>query len=414
MASARFYPRTALVLLTALNLLNYIDRSVLFAVQPLVQAEFHRSDAAFGLLTSAFFIVYMLAAPLVGPLADRFRRKPILVVGALLWSAATMLTAATHSFTVLFIRHAIVGIGEASFATISPTWVVDLFPQKKRGRILGVFYMALPLGTALGYLMGGMLGPRFGWRVPFYLAGAPGLLLTIALAFLPEPERGAQDTLTVTPETGTLRGLARNLAFLTASLGMAAMTFALGGLQVWMPTFLHRMRGYSLERANVIFGGIIALNGVAASLAGGWLGDLLLRRTKAAYYLVSATGLALALPVMSVAIYSPGPAMLPAIFVGGFLLLLNTAPLNAALINAVAPNIRATAIAVNILTIHLLGDAISPWLIGFISDRKSLEGGLGSAVVAIAISSVILFYGMRYAPPVRLETRGARSASPSH
>jgi len=399
MPRPQLYPRTALLLLTSLNLLNYIDRSVLFAVQPLVQEEFHRPDADFGLLSSAFFIVYMLAAPLIGPLADRYRRKPILVAGAILWSVATVLTAATHSFTVLFIRHAIVGIGEATFTTIAPTWVADLFPQEKRGRIFGFYYLALPLGTALGYLLGGVLGPRYGWRMPFYLGGAPGLLLGVSLLRLAEPQRGERDV-AVAPGPASALSLARNFAFLTATLGMAAMTFALGGLQVWMPTFLHRMRGYSLERANLWFGGMVAFNGTAASLAGGWLGDRLLARTKGAYYLVSAVGMAVALPVMAVAIYSPGPAMLPAIFIGSFLLLLNTSPLNAALINAVAPGIRATALAVNILMIHLLGDALSPWVIGFISDRRSLQGGFGSAIVAIALSSAVLFYGMRFAPAV--------------
>lgn len=398
MPSPRLYPRIALVLLTVLNLLNYIDRSVLFAVQPMVQEEFHRPDADFGLLSSAFFVVYMLAAPVVGPLADRFRRKPILILGTLLWSAATMLTAATHSFTTLFIRHALVGIGEATFVTISPTWVADLFPREKRGRVFGIYYAALPLGTALGYLLGGLLAPRYGWRVPFYLGGAPGLLLGLALMFFSEPERGAQEA-RVAPKAGSVFGLVRNLAFLTVTLGMASMTFALGGLQVWMPTFLHRMRGYTLERANLLFGGITAINGTAASLVGGWLGDLWLRRTKGSYYLVSAASMAIAVPVMFVAIYSRGPAMLPAILIAGFLLLINTSPLNAALINAVAPGIRATAIAWNILTIHLLGDALSPWLIGFISDRRSLEGGFGSAIIAIAIASIVLFYGMRFAPP---------------
>ena len=411
MSGPRLYPRTALVLMTLLNLLNYIDRSVLFAVQPLVQEEFHRSDADFGLVTSAFFIVYMLAAPLVGPLADRFRRKPILVAGALLWSAATVLTAATHSFAVLFIRHAIVGIGEATFTTIAPTWVADLFPQEKRGRVFGFYYLALPLGTALGYLLGGALGPRFGWRMPFYLGGAPGLLLGLALLRFEEPVRGAQDV-SVASESVAVSSLARNAAFLTVSLGMAAMTFALGGLQVWMPTFLHRMRGYSLERANLLFGGIIAINGTAASLAGGWLGDRLLRGSKGAYHLVSAAGMAIALPVMLVALYTSGPAMLPAIFVGTFLLLINTSPLNAALVNSVAPGIRATALAVNILLIHLLGDALSPWVIGLISDRRSLEVGFGSAIVAIAISSAVLFYGMRFSPPAPLrpfaETSGVQ------
>ncbi len=345
MTQPRLYPRTALVVLTALNLLNYIDRSVLFAVQPLVQVEFHRSDADFGLLTSAFFLFYMFAAPLMGPLADRYSRRLIIVMGAFLWSGATLLTAATHSFQTLLIRHTLVGIGEASFVTISPTLVADLFPEQKRGRILGVFYLAIPVGTALGYIIGGNLGPRFGWRSPFYVAS----------------------------------------------------------MSVWMPTFLSRVRGYPLARANLIFGGITAFDGTVASLAGGWLGDRLLRRTKTGYYLVSAASMAMGVPVMIVALYTTGRTMLPGILLAEFLLLLNTAPLNAALINSVGAHIRATAIAVNIFMIHLLGDALSPWLIGKISDRSSLQSGFISAVVAIAISSAILFYGMRFAPPLRPE-----------
>jgi sugar phosphate permease len=181
------------------------------------------------------------------------------------------------------------------------------------------------------------------------------------------------------------------------------MTFSLGGLQVWMPTFLSRARGYSLESANKIFGIIIAFDGLTASLAGGWLADRLLRRTRSAYYLVSAASMALGIPVMIVALFSRGSWMVPAILVGGFLLLLNTSPLNAAIINSVGARIRATAIAVSIVVTHLLGDSLSPWLIGFIADRKSLEGGFVSAVIAMAISSAILFYGMRFAPKTRAE-----------
>jgi len=401
----KLYPRTALVLLTALNLLNYIDRSVLFAVQPLVQAEFHRSDADFGLLTSAFFIFYMVAAPVMGPLADRYSRKLIIVAGAVLWSGATLLTAVTHSFQTLLVRHTLVGIGEASFVTIAPTFVVDLFPEERRGRVLGVFYLTIPVGTALGYLIGGYLGPRFGWRAPFYVGAIPGFVLALALLFIPEPPRGQFDSLRETPERATIWGLARNPAFWTATLGMATMTFALGGLQVWMPTFLSRVRGYSLESANKIFGAMIAFDGTVASLAGGWLGDRLLPRHRSAYYSVSAVSMALGVPVMIIALFTTGRAMLPAILVAGFLLLLNTAPLNAAVINSVGAHIRATAIAVNIFTIHLLGDALSPWLIGKISDRSSLESGFASAVVAMVLSSAILFYGMRFAPPMRVQPK---------
>src|SRR6202166_4099737 len=264
-------PRTALLVLTALNLLNYADRNVLFAVQPLVQDEFHLTNAQIGYLTSAFLGFYMIAAPFVGPLADRYSRKLIIVLGAVFWSGLTLLTAVTHTYTELLIRHTLVGVGEATFVTIAPTFVADSFPENKRGRIFGIFYLAIPVGTAAGYLLRGELGPKMGWRFPFYVAAVPGFLLALAVWFLPEPPRGQFDSQKETPERGTLRGLARNPAFWAVTLGMAAGTFSLGGIQVWMPTFLSRARGYSLESANLIFGAIVVVDGILASLAGGWL-----------------------------------------------------------------------------------------------------------------------------------------------
>jgi len=398
--SAKLYPRTALALLTALNLFNYIDRSVLFAVQDLIKAEFHRSDAAFGLLTSVFFIFYMCAAPFMGPLAERFSRKSVIIGGALVWSGATLLTAFTHDFTGLLIRHTLVGIGEASFVILSPTFVADMFPENQRGRVMGVFYLAIPVGTAMGYVLGGFMGPAYGWRVPFYIGAAPGALLALLLLFIPEPAYGQFDHLEKSPNRDTLRGLVKNPAFLTATFGMAMMTFALGGLQVWMPTFLHRVHGYSLGQANLLFGGSIAINGLIASLAGGWLSDALLRKTRAAHYLVSAVSLALGIPAMWIAIQADGRPMIVAIFVAEFLLLLNTGPLNAAVINSVGAHIRAAALAANIFIFHLLGDVPSASLIGYVSDRYSLRLAFVAPVVATALSSAILFYGMQFAPPV--------------
>lgn len=150
MTQTKLYPWTALVLLTALNLLNYIDRSVLFAVQPLVQSEFHLTNTQVGYLTSAFLGFYMIAAPFAGPLADRYSRKMIIILGAVFWSGLTLLTAVTHTYWELLVRHTLVGVGEATFVTIAPTFVADLFPENKRGRIFGVFYLAIPVGTAAG------------------------------------------------------------------------------------------------------------------------------------------------------------------------------------------------------------------------------------------------------------------------
>jgi MFS family permease len=399
----KLYPRTALALLTALNLLNYVDRSVLFAVQDLVKAEFHQSDVAFGMLTSVFFIFYMCAAPFMGPLAEKFSRKYVIIAGALIWSGATLLTAFTHDFTGLVIRHTLVGIGEASFVILSPTFVADMFPESQRGRVMGVFYLAIPVGTALGYVLGGFMGPAYGWRVPFYVGAAPGALLAFLLFFIPEPPYGQFDHVEKSPNRDTVRGLIKNPAFLTATFGMAMMTFALGGLQVWMPTFLHRVHGYTLEKANLLFGVSIAVNGLVASLAGGWLSDALLRKTRAAHYLVSAVSLALGIPAMWIAIHADGTRMVVAIFVAEFLLLLNTGPLNAAVINSVGAHIRAAALAVNIFIFHLLGDVPSASLIGYVSDRYSLRLAFVAPVVATALSSAILFCGMRFAPPVRME-----------
>jgi len=396
-------------MLTALNLLNYVDRNVLFAVQPLVQDEFHITKAQVGYLTSAFLLCYMVAAPFVGPLADRYSRKLIIVIGAIFWSGLTLLTAVTHTYTELLVRHTLVGVGEATFVTIAPTFVADLFAESKRGRILGIFYLAIPVGSAAGYLLGGHLAPQYGWRFPFYIAAAPGFLVALMVLFLKEPERGQFDSLEETPERGTILGLARNPAFLSAALGMAAMTFSLGGIQVWMPQFLYSERHYSLEKANLIFGIIVVVDGVLASLAGGWLGDYLLPRMKSSYYFVSALGMALGVPFMIVALFVQGPLMFPAIGIAAFFLLLNTSPLNAAIMNSVGAHIRATAIAVGIFIYHLLGDVPSPTMMGWIADRRSLQTAFILPVIAMVASAAILFYGMRFAPAVAVEPKPAQA-----
>ncbi len=403
----------AVVLLTALNFINYIDRSVLWGVQELVKKEFPESDARFGLLTSVFILFYMLAAPFVGPLADRFQRRIIMMVGGLLWSGATLLTAFTTSFNMLLVRHTLVGVGEATFIVISPAFLSDIFPEHKRNRIFGIFYLAIPVGTALGYVIGGYLSkfsflglPHLsGWRLPFLVCALPGVVLSLLLLTLREPRRGSQDHLVGTAERATVWGLFRNRAFWTASLGMAGLTFAVGGMQVWMPSFLVRVRHIKLSEANFVFGLLTVVAGIVATLGGRWLGDVALRRHKGGYYLVSGAGLALSLPAILVAVYITGRFMFPAIFLGEFFILLNTAPLNAALVNSVDARIRATAVAVNVFTFHLLGDAFSPTIMGYISDKTNLQTAFLAASAAAGLGAWALFYGMRYAPDLSASAR---------
>jgi multidrug resistance protein len=231
----------ALTLLTTLNLVNYLDRYVLPGVQPIIQHDFSLSDDQIGTLSSAFFFVYMFAAPLTGWLGDRYPRKPLLIVGGLIWSVATLLTATVHTYHELLFRHAIVGIGEASFCIFAPALISDLYAARDRNRVLSIFYVAIPVGAALGYLVGGMLGQRFGWRNPFYVAAIPGLLATLLLWWkVPEPVRGACDApadIGIGSHRETVLGLARNKAYLLAVFGMAMWTFSIGGISIWMPTF---------------------------------------------------------------------------------------------------------------------------------------------------------------------------------
>jgi MFS family permease len=397
----KLYPRLTLALLTCLNVLNYIDRNVLIPVQPLVKQEFHSSDAAIGWLTSAFFFTYVFFAPAVGWLGDRFSRKTLIVVGIAIWSGFTLLTWFVHSYTELLIRHAIVGIGEASYATIAPSLIADLFPIERRGKVLAIFNCALPVGSAGGIIVGAYFGHHFGWRTPFMLAGIPGFLLALVLWFLPEPPRGQTEHFDPSALRSTFSGLLVNPAFWTATMGLAMYTFAVGGLQVWIPTFLNRVRGVPLEKAGVVFGAIVAFNGIVAVMIGGAVGDRMLKRRDGAYYTFSGLAMFASVPFMVLAIHISGTAMFPIIFVAVFLLLIGTGPTNAAIVNSVGPQIRSTALAVNVFVIHLLGDAFSPWLIGAISDRTSLPMAFSVTYVAAALSGVILMYGARYAPRLK-------------
>ncbi len=389
----------ALFLLASLNLFNFIDRYVLPGVQPLIQREFHIDFAQAGTLTSAFFFTYMLIAPLTGWLGDRFPRKPLIIAGALLWSAATLSTALVHSYTTLLIRHAIVGIGEATFSIFAPAMLADFYPEEDRNRVLTIFYFTIPVGGALGYMLGGVLGQSYGWRAPFYIAAAPGVLIALFFwLFVREPQRGAADTLAATHSRASFFGLFANPAFWTATLGMAMWTFAVGGISAFLPTFFQNLGHFSLAHADFTTGEITAVDGLVATIAGGWVAQLWLRRNHRALYYVSAWSAILAIPFGVLVFFGPLRWMVPGAWLAEFCLFLNTGPLNTAIVNSVSAPIRATAISVNLFVIHLLGDFPSPHLIGWVGDRHGLSVGLGVTLISLALSGLILFFGARFAP----------------
>jgi predicted MFS family arabinose efflux permease len=399
---------TALVLLTALNFVNYIDRYILPGVQEQVKAEFHVSDAALGSLTFVFFLTYMCSAPATGWLGDHFPRKPLIVACALLISAVNVLTGLVHDFDSLLLRHAVLGIGEASFGIYAPSLLADFYPEKDRNRVLTIFYTAIPVGAALGYLIGEIVGARFGWRMPFYVSAVPGFTIaTLIFLLMREPSRGALDARQVEKRTrptwALVLSLATNAPYLYATLGMAMVTFSLGGISAWMPSFLQRS-GFSPDTVGITLGGLTAGAGLGGTAVGGWLAQRWLRTNRHALFLISAWSALLTVPFGVVCFFGPHVTMLPSLGIAMFCIFLGTGPLNAAIINAVPAAVRATAIAMELFLIHALGDTPSPSLIGMVSDHSTLATGLGLTLVTMLIATVLLFLGAQSAPEHKEET----------
>ena len=396
---------TALVLLTALNFVNYIDRYILPGVQEQVKGEFHITDEQIGSLTLWFMLAYMLTSPITGWLGDRFPRKPMIVIAALFWGGINLLTATVHSYDSLNLRHAALGIGEASFGIFAPAVLADFYPEDQRNRVLTIFNVAIPVGAALGYLVGGTVGERFGWRMSFIVSAIPALILALLIAlFLKEPQRGQSKEGEARLEKDTILTLVKNPAYMCSILGYAAVTFSLGGISWWMPSFLQRIDGRSQSSAAFLMGAITVVAGLAGTVIGGMIAQAWSKRTSKALYLVPAISAALATPPALLCFFGPKSLTLAGLSVAIFLIFLGTGPVNAATVNAVRPEIRATALAGQLFIIHALGDAISPRIIGAVSDRSNLSVGLGSTLITLVLASIIFFVGSRFAPALKSTT----------
>jgi MFS family permease len=397
----------ALCLLTAMNFVNYLDRYILPAVQEQIKSQFHLSDNQIGSLTLWFFVAYVLSSPMTGWLGDRFPRKPMIVIAALMIAAMNFFTASVHSYLSLNLRHAALGIGEASFGIFAPALLADYFADDQRNAVLTIFNVAIPVGAALGYLSGGVVAAHHGWRMAFIVSAIPGAVIALLiLLFMREPERAeSKDRKKV--DKVSVMSLARNKAYLCSIMGYAAVTFSLGGISWWMPSFLNRVDGRSLEAAGTIMGGITVVCGLGGTVAGGLLAHWWSKKTAKALYLVPALSAILAVPPAVLCFFGPKAVTLPALGVAVFLVFLGTGPVNAATLNAVPAHLRATAMAGQLFVLHVFGDAFSPKIIGIVSDHSNLRLGLGITLVTFVVAAVVFFVGAKFAPPLTHSLEGA-------
>jgi MFS family permease len=386
-----------LLILTSLNLLDYLDRYLIASLGSLIKAEMGLSDKAFGFLGTAFFLVYFLSSPIFGYLGDRFGRIRLMAWGAALWSLATSLTFWVTTYPTLVLARGLVGVGEASFGTLAPAYLADILPLRRRSRALGIFYVAIPLGSALAYLAGGFIGGHFGWRPAFLLGGLPGLLLSATVYGLPaSPPRPAPAVAPSldgrTPFLASTRALLAIPTMRRLTLGYGMITFALGGMAFWMPRYLEVAKGLTMAQANYLLFGSVTVAGGLGTVAGGFLGDRLQRYTTRAPLWVSGLGVVLAWPLAALTIFSPQPVLyVPALVGAIFFLFLNPGVITAVIVSIAGPARRARAVALNIVIIHLVGDVPSPFLIGWISDHWQLKWGVSLTLVALALAAVFIF-----------------------
>jgi MFS family permease len=391
-------PSTILVLLTALNLLNYLDRFVLSAVLTKVQDDLHITNVAGGWLATVFLIGLFATSPLFGSMADRSGpggRKRLIALGIAVWSAATVASGFARDYWTLFALRAVVGVGEASYATIAPTIIDDVAPPERKGQWQAIFFTAIPVGSALGYVLGGAVMHAYGWRSAFYVAGGPGLAIALLCLLIAEPSRGKGHARPdVLSSARTLIGLP---LYRNTVLGYCAQTFALGGFAFWAPKYLHVRYGLEPGYASLRFGLITVAGGAIGTLLGGWLGDAAARArrrdaaeidaeaaTAGGNVWLCALSAGLAAPLAAAAILAPTaslffvlvlPCEIAVFLLGG--------PINVALLRSVPPELRASAMALCIFAIHALGDLWSPPIMGKVADLQSMQ---------VAMSVVPLFW----------------------
>ena len=395
-ARSRSAARTALVLLLAINLFNYIDRQVLAAVEPEIRSAFFRPDdvhamAKTGFLGTAFLLTYMLSAPILGFLADRMSRWIIVGVAVILWSLASGGSGLATTFGILFATRICVGVGEGGYGPAAPTILADLYPIATRGRIMALFCAAIPVGSALGYVVGGLIGTHLGWRWAFYLVAPPGLILGLLCFWQRDPRGASHRLIPNAPRRGVkdYLKLFQTRSYLSNCIAQTLMTFAVGGLGYWIAEYL-RYRDQSPAAGLTIFGLITVVAGLSSTIVGGIIGDKLRPRIPASYFWVSGIGMLIACPFFIAALYIPFPAAWIAMFIAIFLLFLNTGPSNTALANVSLPAVRATAFAVNIFVIHALGDVQAFWLLGYIGGHSNIR------VAFLFVSAVILASGVAW------------------
>lgn len=384
-------PGWLLFILTGINLFNFLDRQVLAAVLVPVQKELLLSDGQAGWLGTAFMIGYFITSPIFGWLGDRAERKWLIAAGIFVWSLGTVFTGFAETFTIMVAFRILVGVGEASYATVSPTLISDAFGAVKRNNALTIYYVAIPVGAALGYIMGGLVAAHWGWRYAFIWAGVPGLALALVMlpfAEVPRAEAGGASASHPLPGLREIFHLILIPEYFLVVAGYTAYTFALGAFAYWGPSFLQRVHGVAGSQAATFFGLVLVVAGLGGTLIGGFAATLWQKRNPAGYAWTLTLSVLLAVPLAFGAFLATSTAWsMGCLAATMFLVFLPTGPVNTLILETTPANLHASAMAISIFAIHLFGDLWSPELVGRLAD--ALGGNLQRAVLVLPLALLV-------------------------
>ena len=385
--------RNIFIILALINLLNYIDRQVLYAVFPLIKQDLILSDKQLGFLASAFMLVYMFSAPVLGYIADRSPRQKIIAFSTFLWSIATSACACARNYFALIFVRSLVGAGESGFTSVCPSFIAERFNPQVRARVLALFALGLPLGSALGYLLGGILGKVYGWRLAFLILGSPGIILAFIVYFaIKDTPKKKEEK----PHFFNYFKLLKNKKFILVCLAQAMGTFTLGALAAWGPSFLNRYFAYDIAASGTIFGGLIIVAGALGTLLGGFIGDIWQKKTENGYFYTTSLSFLLAFPFGIAAFLMMSKILFfTFLIISTMLVFMQNGPLNASVVNLTKLKERSMAFALNVFIIHALGDAMSPYLVGFVSDSFNLKFAVILSLFFVLPASLFAYFASK-------------------
>jgi predicted MFS family arabinose efflux permease len=378
-----------------INFLNYFDRFTLPAVLEPLGRDLLLTDEQRGILGSAFLLSYMFAAPFFGLLGDKLRRPRVIAFGIALWSLATSATALAQSFTSLAVLRSMVGVGEAAYYGLGVAMLCDIIPERQRATKLTFFFLAIPLGSAIGFGFSGWLAQAFGWRYSFLVAGLPGIVLAIMMWFVRDPERGAADLVFDGAKDLSLWGklgiLFTHRIYIFATLCYCFYTFSFGALSHWGASLLQRQHGLGTGTAGLLIGGATAITGIVGTFLGGFVVQKLQTRYQNSDVYVSSGSLILGGIFLSGFMLSDNLFLVVlSLFLSMTLLFLNTTPVNNLTLSSLPASLRAMGASINVFAIHALGDALSPSIVGVFSDRMGGTGPALAKALLITVPAMVL------------------------